>query len=242
MKLNKLTILTLGMMATTLIFSCSKKSDDNNAALGLALASSSIVPTTGPGCDRTKKECLISLIAGKTWYMVGSAQQPKNLLGFQEAIVNAFTCYAKTKADIQVGSGGNDLVFTVDNALGSVSGTYPSAICNRNVSSNYSGSPTTSNASTITPVSENCFNIDVTYNTIVQQGRGVINQDGTELKLELYRKDNADPSNHRCENGAVGERNTGLTPDSTSCDNAQYVCDPTTDSNYNNVQIYDLVE
>lgn len=237
---------TMVLMGVTLF--C-KKSDnnDNKGALALLLGSASVVPTTGPGCDRTKKECVISLMAGKTWYMVGP-QQPTHLLGFRPFVLaSAGTCYAKTKAVIQVGSGTNDLVFTVANVNGAT--TNPDGTpftgdetCDHNTPVGGYGSNTPSDAATITPVSESCFNIDITYGTIKQEGRGTINNDGTELRLEVYRKDNADPAGHRCADGGVGERNASLTPDSTSCNNGFYVCNPASDSSYKNVQIYDLVE
>jgi hypothetical protein len=238
---------TMVLMGVTLF--CKKSDDnDNKGALALLLASASVVPTTGPGCDRTKKECVISLMAGKTWYMVGPSQQPTNLLGFRPYVVAFATCYAKTKAVIQVGSGTNDLVFTVANVNGTRSNPDNSALpsgdetCDRNTSVGGYGSDTTSDAATITPVSESCFNIDITYGTIKQEGRGTINKDGTELRLEVYRKDNANPAGHRCADGGVGERNASLRPNSPDCNPFFYVCNPASDPTYNNVQIYDLGE
>jgi len=240
---------TMVLMGVTLF--CKKSDNDNKGALALLLGSASFVPATGPGCDRTKKECVISLMAGKTWYMVGP-QQPTHLLGFRPFVLaSAGTCYAKTKADIQVGSGTNDLVFTVANVNGTTTNPDGTALtgdetCDHNTSVGGYGSNTTSDAATITPVSESCFNIDIIYtNFPPQEGRGTINRDGTELLLEVYVRNVAfaiDPSGHRCADGAVGERNASLTPDSTSCDNNNYVCNPASDPTYNNVQIYDLVE
>lgn len=235
-------VLLIGLIGTVLLY-CTKKKSDNDSALGAALFGlASIVPETGPGCDRTKKNCLISLLAGKTWYMVGSSQQPPNLLGFQKAVIDAFTCYHKTRAIVQTGSGGNDLSFTVANVNGTVSGSYPTANCDKDTPSGTYGADTSSTANTITPVSAECFDIDITYGTIIQVGRGQVNSDGTIFKLEVYRKDNADPEGHRCADGAVGEKNATLTPDSTSCNMANYVCAPAGDPNYNNVQTYDLTE
>jgi hypothetical protein len=176
-------------------------------------------------------------MAGKTWYMVGPSQQPTNLLGFRPIIVALNACFAKTRAIIQVGSGTNDLEFAVANALGTVTGIT----CDRNNPSTDYGQNELSTASTITPVSESCFNIDISYGNLKQEGRGTINKDGTELRLEVYYKHNADPAGHRCEDGGVGERNASLTPDSTNCE-PYYVCNPASDPTYNNVQIYDLEE
>ena len=232
-----LALILVGLGFVTL--GCTKKKDDNQSAGVLLLGAATIVPETGPGCNRKEKKCVISLLAGKTWYMVGSAQQPKNLLGFQESVVNTYSCYNATKAEITTGSGGNDLVFTVSNRLGSVTG---SGTCDRDTPSGGYGTPTTSDFNTITPVNEDCFDIDIKYGTIIQQGRGFVNKDGTEFKLEVYRSDNADPAGHRCANGAVGERNPSLTPKATSCTTAFYVCNPSDVPTYNNVQVYDLTE
>jgi hypothetical protein len=99
-------------------------------------------------------------------------------------------------------------------------GTPTGGTCDEDTPSGGFGSPTTSTALTITPVTADCFNIDISYGTLIQQGRGSINADGTILKFELYLKDNADPVGHRCADGQVGDKNATLTPDSTSCNSS----------------------
>jgi len=222
------------LIATFVVLNCAKKKEDNS---GLALLGLSEL-TTSSACDRTKKDCVISLIKDKTWFAVGSAQIPRNLLGFQEAIVAAAACYSKVKVEASAGSAGNDLTFTVTNMPGTASG----GTCNEDAPSGAFGDPTTSTALTITPVTADCFDIDISYGNIIQQGRGSINADGTILKFELYRKDIANPVGHRCADGQVGERNATLTPNSPSCNNVSFVCNPASDPNYNNVQVYDLTE
>lgn len=235
--MNKKLLMTFSLLGIGILFlECTKKKDDNNGATALALGLATVVPETGPGCDRTQKKCVVSLLAGKTWYMVGSEQQPKNLLGFQEAVVNASTCFYATRAEIASGSGDGDLTFTVSNRIADP----PS--CTRNAPSGDYGTPTVSTFNVITPVSKDCFNIEIYYGTIKQIGRGFVNSDGTLFKLEAYRTDNADPAGYTCEEGNVGDRNATLTPDTTSCNSAFYVCTPSSDSTYNNVQVYDLVE
>jgi len=222
------------LIATFVVLNCAKKKENNS---GLALLGLSAL-TTSSACDRTQKDCVISLIKDKTWFAVGSTQIPRNLLGFQEAVVAAAACYSEVKVQASAGSSGNDLTFTVTNKPGTAS----SGTCNEDAPSGGFGSPTTSSALTLTPVTADCFNIDISYGTIIQQGRGSINADGTILKFELYRKDIADPAGHRCADGQVGDKNATLTPDSTSCNNSSFVCNPASDTNYNNVQVYDLTE
>ncbi len=49
-----------------------------------------------------------------------------------------------------------------------------------------------------------CFDFTVNYEKFGQEGRGQLNADGTELKLELYFRDQA--AGHRCGDGDVGDK------------------------------------
>jgi hypothetical protein len=222
------------LIATFVVLNCAKKKEDNS---GLALLGLSGLITSSE-CDRTKKDCVISLIKDKTWFAVGSTQIPRNIFGLQEAAVTGPFCVNVSKVAASAGSGGNDLTFNVTSKPGTVSG----GTCDEDTPSGEFGNTFTSQVLTIKPVTADCFDIFINYGAIIQEGRGSINADGTILKFELYLKGtpNPNPVGHRCADGQVGERNATLKPNSPSCNDAVYVCNPASDPDYNNVQVYDL--
>lgn len=89
-RLNKISILVVGFLVLSLIFSCKKKDDDSNALLlGAAVVAGTSEQAAAEAaggfsdvpeqCDRTQLDCLKSLIGGKTWYSVGNTQIQRNL-------------------------------------------------------------------------------------------------------------------------------------------------------------------
>lgn len=94
----------------------------------------------------------------------------------------------------------------------------------------------------ITPVSQYCFNIDMSNEYGTTEGRGWVKGDGTELRLELYNNNNISitPAGHRCEDGPMGSKNASLTPDSEDCNGNFLVCSPASDPDYKNILIFDL--
>jgi hypothetical protein len=227
------------LIATFVVLNCAKKKEDNS---GLALLGLSGL-TTSSECDRTEKDCVISLIKDKTWYAVGSRQIPRNVLGYKEATIAAFgqvACFSAVKVEASAGSGGNDLTFKTYNKPGTVSGST----CDEDTASGDFGPAFTSTVLTITPRTADCFDIDITYDNVNQEGRGSINADGTILKFELYLKGTPNPVGHRCADGQVGQRNATLIPDTNSCSNPNtslFVCNPASDPLYNNVQEYNFL-
>jgi hypothetical protein len=49
-----------------------------------------------------------------------------------------------------------------------------------------------------------CFDFTITFPGFGQEGRGKIEEDGSEMTLELFFKDRA--TGHRCDDGDVGDR------------------------------------
>lgn len=154
-------------------------------------------------CDRTKKDCLQSLMYGK-WLMQGSQQIPPNLLGLSEVTFNTSAlCYHATRF-IARKAQGTDAVLSVENKMGTPGGSY----CNNDQPSTDSfGAPTVSTSVSITPVSADCFDINISYNLVRQEGRGKFSADANTLELELYNG-GLNPSDHRCSAGAVGSTNS----------------------------------
>jgi len=176
-------------------------------AINLVSEVNRVVPVD-TACDRTKKDCLQSLINGFTWLMKGSEQIPPNILGLSESIFNTSSlCYAETRF-IARKAQGTDAVFSVENKMGTPN-AGPNNTCGHDSPVGDFTAPTVSTNVSITPVSKTCFDINISYNLVRQEGRGNISDDGKTLKLELYNG-GLSPSLHRCANGEVG--NTSAIP------------------------------
>jgi hypothetical protein len=145
-----------------------------------------------------------AFLEGKKLTMAG-ADLPTHPNGLNENVYfGASTqCYNNTVIDVASGN------FNVTAQLGtwrSLDGGTPMAgtvgQCDRaTVSGPFSA---TSTAVLIQNVKGNaeCFDIDVTFNSYAQEGRGSIEPDGAKVKLELYFKNGA--VNNRCADGNPG--------------------------------------
>lgn len=157
---------------------------------------------TAPQRDTPAK--ISAFLEGKKLTMAG-ADLPTHPNGLNENVYfGASTqCYNNTVIDVASGN------FNVTAQLGtwrSLDGGTPMAgtvgQCDRaTVSGPFSA---TSTAVLIQNVKGNaeCFDIDVTFNSYAQEGRGSIEPDGTKVKLELYFKNGA--VNNRCADGNPG--------------------------------------
>lgn len=228
------TVVLLVVWLSCNLFGGKDDNKDQQAAAALLLGSANVVPATGPGCDRTKEECVKSLIGNKKWIMKGSQQVPRNPLGWTVALQDSSATFCINKTVVDINSSATSLTTTT--TTGTVSP------CNKDQANNQ-GTPFTANSVTIKPVSSECFDITLDYGTFQQKGRGNINSDGTLLKLELYNVNSTTtPAGMNCSDGAVGERNASLTPDNDSCNSSFFVCNPPSDPDYNAVQTYDLTD
>ena len=181
-----------------------------NPSLAVRFLTSETVRVVGldTACDRTKKDCLQSLLYG-TWLMTGKQQIPPNILGLPESTFSSSAlCYHQTRV-IARKAQGTDAVFSVENRPGTPVINSPTMTilnyCNNDQpSSELFSAPTVSTSVSITPRTKDCFDINISYNLVRQEGRGKFSADAKTLELELYNG-GLNPSNHRCENGAVGD-------------------------------------
>lgn len=139
--------------------------------------------TSGP--DFSTGQLILNFLDGKTLTMEGD-DVPDGLK------IVATDCIDSTVITVSSGT------FTVTSQVGTVAGT----MCDFTSTSEQPAF--TSTAASITNVEDNggCFDFDVVYPALAQEGRGSISQDGTELRLELYAQGFF--TGIRCADGDVG--------------------------------------
>lgn len=158
-------------------------------------------PDTGPKYNTADK--VRTFLEGKTLVMEG-ANIPAYPNGINEDLLYDPSTQCYNKVTIQVANSN----FTVTSVRAVVEGTSTQGTvgnCNRaNIRDTLP--PFTSTTVSIDNVKEDgtCFDVTATYNGFTQEGRGLITQDGTQVKMELYFSGLA--TGHRCADGAVGAK------------------------------------
>jgi len=160
-------------------------------------------PDTGPKYNTADK--VRTFLEGKTLVMEGN-NIPTSPNGISEDLLFDPSTQCYNKVTMQVASG-NISVTSVRAVVEGTSTQGTLGNCNRdNIRDTLA--PFTSSILNIENVKEDgtCFDITVTFGGLgfSQEGRGLITQDGTQVKLELYFGGAA--TGHRCADGAVGAK------------------------------------
>ncbi len=163
----------------------------------------------GPGTDTGPKyntpDKVRTFLEGKTMVMEGS-NIPTWPNGINEDLLFDPSTQCYNKVTMQVASG-NLIVTSVRATIEGTTTQRTLGNCNRGLIRD-TLSPFTSTILNIENVKEDgsCFDITVTFGglSFTQEGRGVISQDGTQVKLELFFQGAA--TGHRCVDGAVGSK------------------------------------
>ncbi|MEO1483788.1 MAG: hypothetical protein AAFU77_16895 [Myxococcota bacterium] len=150
--------------------------------------------------DFTTGQNILNFLDGATLTMRGD-NIPTHPNGFFEGLdAGAATqCYNETLITVASGQ------FSINSQLGTLEnlmpvGDFMIGECNRDEVSGPFSDVTTAVSFT---GDADCFDISVTYTGFAQEGRGSINADGTELRMELYFA--TQPAGATCGDGAVGD-------------------------------------
>lgn len=158
----------------------------------------------GSGVVLDTPEKINAFLEGKKLTMSGD-QIPSHPNGFNENVNlgSATQCYSKVEISVAAGT------WNVNSDLGTLKNAPmqgDTGMCDHAaVAGNVMFSST---AVAIDNAAATCFDITVTYNGFTQEGRGRFSSDAKALDLELFFGGQA--ANHRCGDGAVGDKTVKL--------------------------------